>query len=144
MVSWNAALLVIKSLFINPILGKDYVTNLTKNKRSKLMRLWCSLHRRPATAQASLRIRTVSQVPSLFAHIKYGSRRRVRPKIRHLAPLDVCACAFEEWVYSGQKYHILMRWLKKPFMYFREKSKHSHPLSTNATLLDVHVIFATN
>ena len=27
---------------------------------------------------------------------KYGSRRRVWPKIRHLAPLDGCACAFEE------------------------------------------------
>ena len=31
----------------------------------------------------------------LFAHIKYGSRRRVRPKIRHLAQLDDCPCAFE-------------------------------------------------
>ena len=28
---------------------------------------------------------------------------RVRPKIRRLAPLDVCACAFEEWVYGGRK-----------------------------------------
>ena len=27
---------------------------------------------------------------------KYGSRRRVRPKLIHLAPLDGCACAFEE------------------------------------------------
>ena len=50
------------------------------------MRLWYLSHRRPAKAQASLPIRAVSPEPSLFAHIKYGSRRRVRPKIRHLAP----------------------------------------------------------
>ena len=37
-------------------------------------------HRRPAKAQA-----------------------RVWPKIRHQAPLDGCACAFEEWVYEGRK-----------------------------------------
>ena len=66
------------------------------------MRLWYLSHRRPAKAQASLRVRAVSPEPSLFAHIKYGSRRRVRPKIRHLAPLDVCTCAFEEWIYGGQ------------------------------------------
>ena len=53
---------------------------------SQLMRLWYLSHRRPAKAQASLRIRAVSPEPSLFAHIKYGSRRRVRPKLRQLAP----------------------------------------------------------
>ena len=56
---------------------------------SQLMRLWYLSHRRPAKAQASLRIRAVSPEPSLFAHIKYGSRRRVRPKIRHLVLLRV-------------------------------------------------------
>ena len=30
-------------------------------------------------------------------------KRRVRPIIRHLVPLDGCACAFEEWVYGGRK-----------------------------------------
>ena len=44
-----------------------------------------------------------SPEPSLFAYIKNGSRRRVQPKIRHLAPLDGCACAFEEWIYGGRK-----------------------------------------
>ena len=34
----------------------------------------------------------VSPEPSLFAHMKYGSRWRVQPKIRHLAPLDGCTC----------------------------------------------------
>ena len=29
-----------------------------------------------------------------IAHMKYGSRRMVWPKIRHLAPLDDCACSF--------------------------------------------------
>ena len=66
------------------------------------MRLWYLSHRRPAKAQASLRICTDSPKPLLFAHMKYGSRGRVRPKIRHLAPLDF-ACAFEEWVYGEQK-----------------------------------------
>ena len=41
--------------------------------------------------------------PSLFAHMKYGNRGRVWPNIRHLAPLDGCTCAFEEWVYGGRK-----------------------------------------
>ena len=61
---------------------------------------------RTAKAQASLRIPAVSPEPSLFAHMKYGSRRRVRPKIRHLAPLDGCACLFEKWVYGGRKFPI--------------------------------------
>ena len=60
-------------------------------------------HRRLSKAQASLRIRAVSPEPLLFAHMKYGSRRRVRPKIRHIAPLDSRACAFEEWVYGRRK-----------------------------------------
>ena len=65
-------------------------------KMNQLMRLWYLSQRRPAKAQASLCIRAVSTEPPLFAHIKYGSRRRVRPKNRHLASLDGCACAFEE------------------------------------------------
>ena len=63
---------------------------------SQLMRLWYLSHRRPAKAQASLRIHAVSPEPSLFALIKYGSRRRVRPEIKHLVPLDGCACPFEK------------------------------------------------
>ena len=55
---------------------------------SQLMRLRYLSHRRPAKAQASLRICAVSPEPSLFAHMKYGSRRRVLPKNRHLAPLE--------------------------------------------------------
>ena len=60
------------------------------------MRLWYLSHGRPAKAQASLLIRAVSPEPSLFAHVKYGSRRRVRPKIGHLVALDGCVCMFEE------------------------------------------------
>ena len=41
---------------------------------SQLMRLWYLSHRQLAKAQASLRICAVSPEPSLFAHIKYGSR----------------------------------------------------------------------
>ena len=67
------------------------------------MRLWYLSHRRPAKTQAILPIRAVSSELSLFAHMKYGSRRRVRPEIRHLVSLDGCACAFEECVYGGRK-----------------------------------------
>ena len=56
-----------------------------------------------AQSHQRLRIRAVSPEPVLFAHMQYRSRRRVRPKIRHLAPLDGCACVFEEWVYGRQK-----------------------------------------
>ena len=74
---------------------RQWVLCDTKPQMGQLMRLWYLSHRRPAKAQASLRIHAVSPEPSLFAHMKYGSRRRDRPKIRHLAPLDGCACAFE-------------------------------------------------
>ena len=43
----------------------------------QLMRLWYLSHRRTAKAQASLRIRAVSPEPSLSAHMKYRSRRKV-------------------------------------------------------------------
>ena len=49
----------------------------------------------------------VSPEPSLFAHMKYGRRRRVRSKIRHLAPLDGCACTFNEST-ENEKYHVHM------------------------------------
>ena len=74
------------------------------------MRLWYLSHRRPAKAQASLRICAVSPEPLLFIHMKNGSRQWVRPKIR-LAPLDGCVCAFEEFM-EDKKCHNLMRWLK--------------------------------
>ena len=80
-----------------------YSFNWMKGHFRQLMRLWYLSHRRPAKAQASLGICAVTPEPSLFAHMKYGRRRRVRPKIRHLAPLDGCACTFEEWVYGGRK-----------------------------------------
>ena len=84
--------------------GNSAVCSLRSFKhRSQLMRLWYLSHRRPAKAQASLRIHAVSPQPSLFAHMKYGSRRRIRPKIRHLASLDGCTCVFKEWVYGGRK-----------------------------------------
>ena len=63
---------------------------------SQLMRLWYSSHRRPAKAQVSLHIHAVLPEPLLFVDMKYGSRGRVQLKIRHLTPLDGCACAFED------------------------------------------------
>ena len=66
------------------------------------MRLWYLSHRQPAMAQVNLRIRTVSPEPLLFAQMKYGSRRRVRPNIRHLTLLDGCECVFRELNYGGR------------------------------------------
>ena len=78
----------------------------------EIMVLITSIYRRPAKARASLRIRAVSPEPSLFAHMKYGSRRRVRTKIRHLAPLDGCANArLNNEFTEDEKYHNLMTWL---------------------------------
>ena len=77
------------------------VVSTWKYKMSQLMRLWYLSHRRPASL--SLRIRAVSPEPSLFAHMKYGRSRRVRPRIRHLALLDGCACAFEDRFCRGRK-----------------------------------------
>ena len=44
------------------------------------MRLWYLSHRRPAKVQTSLPMCAVLPQPSLFAHMKHGSRRRVRQK----------------------------------------------------------------
>ena len=44
------------------------------DKLSQLMRLLFLSHRPPAKAQVSLRIHAVSTEPSLFAHMKHGSR----------------------------------------------------------------------
>ena len=74
-----------------------------KQSLSQLMRLWYLSHRRTAKAQARPHKCAVSPEPSLFAHIKFGSRRRVWPKIRRLAPVDCCACMFEDWVYRGRE-----------------------------------------
>ena len=53
----------------------------------------------------------VSPEPSLFAHMKYGNRRRIRPKIRHLRPLNGYTCTFEDLVYGGRIEPFLMTWL---------------------------------
>ena len=78
------------------------------------MRLWYLSHRRPARAQASLRIHADSPEPSLFAHMKCGSRRRVRPKIRHPAPLAWMAAhaRLKDEFREDEKCHNLMSWLK--------------------------------
>ena len=72
-------------------IGRAICRNFNINKMSQLMRLCYLSQRQPAKAQAILRIHAVSPEPSLFAHMKNGSRRRVQPKFRHLAPLDGCA-----------------------------------------------------
>ena len=73
------------------------------HKMSQLMRLWCLSHRRLVKLRRACASAQSQLQPLLFAHMRYGSRRRVRLKIRHLAPLDGCTCAFEEWEYGGRK-----------------------------------------
>ena len=90
---------------------------------SQLMRLWYLSHR-----DQRLR-RAFSSEPSLFAYTKYGSRRKVWPKIRHLAPLDGCACVFEGWVTGDENCHYLGRWLiwttyQEPFPDWTQKGLH--------------------
>ena len=63
--------LKINSLAMNPV----SIICLDRKRMSQLMRLWYLSHRRSAQAQARLRTRSVSPEPSLFAHIKFGSRR---------------------------------------------------------------------
>ena len=83
---------------------------------SQLMRLiWYLSHRRPAKAQASLRIRAVSPKPSLFAHMKYENKQRVRPNIRHLAPLDAAHARLKNEFTEDGMYHYLMSWLNNIF-----------------------------
>ena len=67
---------------------------------SQPMRVWYLAHRRQRRLRRAC---AVSSEPSLFAHMKCGSRRWVGPKIRHLAPVDGCVCSFEDLVYGGQK-----------------------------------------
>ena len=73
------------------------------------MRLWYLSHRRPAKAQASLRGCAVLPEPLLFARMKYGGRRRIRPKIRHnwMAAHARLKNEFTE----DEQNHNLMTWL---------------------------------
>ena len=78
---------------------------------SQLTRLWYLPHRRPVKAQVSLHISAVSPEPLLFAHMTYGSRQRVRPKIRHLTHwMAAHACLKNEFT-EDEKCHNLMSWL---------------------------------
>ena len=67
--SWSLSFYVTCTKCLHPALNSG-----TEDKLSHLMRLWYLSHRRPAKAQASLRIRAVSPEPSLFAHTKYRNR----------------------------------------------------------------------
>ena len=53
---------------------------------SQLVRLRFLSHRRPAKAQASMRIRAISPEPSLFAHMKYGSKTKGPTKNQTSSP----------------------------------------------------------
>ena len=78
---------------------------------SQLMRLWYLSHSPPVKAQASLHIHTVLPEPSLFAHMKYESRRRVRPK-SDIKPHWMTAHArLKNEFTEDEKYHNLMTWL---------------------------------
>ena len=55
---------------------------------------------------------------SLCCSHTFGSRQSVQPKIRHLAPLDGCPCAFEEWVYRRRKVPYLMAQMEMAGLFF--------------------------
>ena len=97
------------------------------------MRLWYSSHWRPAKGQKSMRICAVSPELSLFTHMKYGSRRRVQPRIRHLVLLDGCACAFENGFTEDEKCHNLMRCSNIVFFIFQSTAKVSDVSRTSSS-----------
>ena len=99
-------------LDLAPFFVFESVKTAGKMYLNQLMRLWYLSHRRPAKAQASLRIRAVSPEPSLFAHMKCGSRRKGRPNKQTSSPHWMAAHARlkNEFKEDG-KYHNLMRWL---------------------------------
>ena len=72
------------------------------------MRLWYLSHSTRRNPRSLARA-------SLFAHMKYGNRRKVRPKIRHLAPLDAAHARLKNEFTEEEKYHNLMRWLNYNF-----------------------------
>ena len=105
---YTVCTLVLKTSTFHCMLWTKY---LAKLHLSELMSLWHLSHKRPAKAQASMSIHAVSPEPSLFAHMKYGSRRRVRPK-SDICPHTMAAHARLKNEFTGdEKYLILMRWL---------------------------------
>ena len=80
---------------------------------SQLMRLWYLSHRGPVKAQVSLCIHAVSPEPSLFAHMKNGSRRRVRQKKSDiLSHWMVVHAQLKNEFTEDEKFHNLKTWLK--------------------------------
>ena len=59
----------------------------------RVMRIWYLSPMRAAKVQASLRIRAVSPIPPLLAHISNESRGTFRQKTGSLAPLNGWTCA---------------------------------------------------
>ena len=59
----------------------------------------------------------VSPEPSLFAHMKYERRRRVRRKNRHLAPQTLAHARLKNEFREDETYHNLMSWLKLKFQF---------------------------
>ena len=107
------------------------------------MRLWYLSHRRPAKAQASLRIRAVSPEPSLFTHMNFGSRRSVRLKIRHLAPLDVQKVPKSHELAQPIVAKVLTP-LWRLILYRRYKVKHKHDLLVAYANLYFQIILSSN
>ena len=80
-------------------------------------------------AQASLRIRAVSPEPSLFAHMKYGSRRRVWPKIRHLTHWTAAHAHLKNEFMEDEKCHNLMSRINyRPFYDRKKRNVHTNLL----------------
>ena len=109
-----------KNIVILQLLGNSVWNEI--DHLSQLMRLWYLSHRRPAKAQANLRIRAVLPEPSLFAHIKYGSKRSVRPKIRHLAHWMAAHAHLKNEFTEDEKYHNLMSWLNFLHSFYDEEN----------------------
>ena len=81
------------------------------------MRLWNLSHRRPAKAQATsegagepAHPRSFTRAFAVRTH-EVCQQPKGLTKIRHLTPLDGCACRFKNEFTEDENYHNLMRWL---------------------------------
>ena len=107
------------------------------------MRLWNSSHRGPTKAQASLRIRAVSPEHSPFAHMKYGSRPRVRPKKKKKSDIQlhlmVAHARLKIEFTDDKKYHnLIVRTCRKPDRSHLIKKKRAEKCHTLTILSPVH------
>ena len=88
--------------------------NINLEQMSQLMGLWYLSHRRPAGLRRACVSAQSRQSLRCLHTWSMEADERVRPKIRHLAPLDGC---LKNEFKEDEKCHNLMSWFKSFFIY---------------------------